>query len=76
MKQYCRYCCYLVVGDANYCSKHEKTMSEATAKSLNRCSDFAFNQMDAFLENEKGYIPRIHTKKPKNKQCDGQMNLF
>lgn len=76
MKQYRRYCCYLVVGDANYCSKHEKTMSEATAKSLNRCSDFAFNQMDAFLENEKGYIPRIHTKKPKKKQCDGQMNLF
>lgn len=49
--------------------------SEATAKSLNRCSDFAFNQMDAFLENEKGYIPRI-PREPKKKQCDGQMNLF
>lgn len=75
MKQYCRYCCYLVVGDANYCTKHEKTMSEATAKSLNRCGDFAFNPMDAFFENEKGYTPRKQ-KEQKTEQCNGQISLF
>lgn len=32
MKQYCRYCCYLIVGDANYCSMRDKTISEATGK--------------------------------------------
>lgn len=75
MKQYCRYCCYLVVGDANYCTKHENAMSEATAKSLNRCSDFAFNPIDAFFENEDGYKPR-EQKNPKKEQCDGQISLF
>lgn len=72
MTQYCRYCCYLVCGDANYCTEHRRTMSEAAAKSQNRCHDFAFNPIDAFLENEKGYQPR----KPKKKQCDGQISLF
>ncbi|MBE5852891.1 MAG: hypothetical protein E7299_08120 [Lachnospiraceae bacterium] len=75
MKQYCRYCCYLVVGDANYCTKQARTMSDASAKAVNRCSDFAFNPMDAFLENEKGYTPR-KPKQPKKEQCDGQMSLF
>lgn len=72
MKQYCRYCCFLVCGDANYCEMRREIMSVAAAKSPNRCHDFAFNPIDAFGENEKGYIPR----KPKKKQCDGQMSLF
>ena len=72
MTQYCRYCGYMVVGDANYCSKQERCISDAAAKSPNRCHDFAFNPVDAFGENEKGYQPR----KPKKKQCDGQVNLF
>ena len=72
MTQYCRYCCYLVRGDANYCTEQERTMSDATAKSPNRCHSFAFNPIDAFGENEGGHKPRI----PKKKQCDGQMKLF
>lgn len=72
MKQYCRYCCYLVCGDAVYCTERQFTMSDAAAKSLNRCHDFTFNPIDAFGENEKGYSPR----KPRKKQCDGQMSLF
>lgn len=47
-------------------------MSDATAKSPNRCHDFAFNPIDALGENEKGYIPM----NPKKKQCDGQISLF
>ena len=72
MIQYCRYCCHMVVGDANYCSKQERTMSDASAKSVNRCHDFEFNPIDAFGENEKGYQPR----QPKKTQCDGQLSLF
>ena len=75
MKQYCRYCCYLVVGDANYCSMQDKTMSEATAKSVNRCHDFALNPIDAFGENENGYRPRRQERKKKKEQCDGQITL-
>ncbi len=74
MKQYCRYCCYLTVGDANYCSIRNKTMSDETAKSTNRCNDFAFNCIDAFGENEKGYTSRKKGKK-KKAQCDGQMKI-
>lgn len=75
MKQYCRYCCYLVVGDANYCSIQDKTMSEATAKSVNRCHNFALNPVDAFGENENGYRTRRPDRQKKKEQCDGQITL-
>ncbi len=75
MKQYCRYCGYMVAGNGNYCRKQERTMSDAAAKSVNRCHDFAFNPIDAFGENEKGYRPRSE-KNPQKTQCDGQMSLF
>ena len=75
MKQYCRYCCHLVTGNGIWCGELEKEMSEATAKSQNRCSSFAYNPIDAFWENEKGYQPR-EAKEPKKTQCDGQISLF
>ena len=75
MKQYCRYCCYLVVGDCAYCTKREQCINESYAKSVNRCHDFVYNPMDAFMENEKGYQPRV-PKEPKKTQCDGQISLF
>lgn len=75
MKQYCRYCGNLVVGDVNYCTVQERTMSDASAKSVNRCHTFAFSPIDAFGENEKGYQPREH-KEPKKTQCDGQLSIF
>lgn len=53
MTQYCRYCCYLCVGDANYCSEKQQTMSDTVAKSPNRCHSFALNPIDAFGENER-----------------------
>lgn len=71
MKQYCRYCCYLVTGNGIYCEKREHTMSKAAAKATNNCHDFAYNLQDAFMENEKGYRPR----QPKKKQCDGQIKM-
>lgn len=75
VKQYCRYCCYLIVGDAIYCSMQDKTMTEATAKSVNRCHDYALNPIDAFGENENGYRPRRQDGQKKKEQCDGQMKL-
>lgn len=71
MAQYCRYCCYLCTGNGIWCDKQGREIREATAKSPNRCHDFAFCPMDAFAENEKGYRPRTQ----KKKQCDGQLKL-
>lgn len=72
MKQYCRYCCYMVCGDINYCTEQDRAISDATARSPNHCHSFAYNPIDAFGENEKGYTPRM----PKKQQCDGQISLF
>lgn len=72
MKQYCRYCTYLVVGDANYCTVKNKCMSESSAKSVNRCREFELNVIDAFGENQKEYTPR----EPKEEQIEGQLNIL
>ncbi len=72
MKQYCRYCGYLTVNNFPWCGKREEAVSVAAAMSPNRCHDFAYNPVDAFLESERGYNPR----KPRKRQCDGQMKLF
>lgn len=71
MKQYCRYCCYLITGNGIYCEKRENTLSEASAKAVNNCHNFSYNSQDAFGENERGYQPR----QPKKKQCDGQIKM-
>jgi len=79
MKQYCRYCCSLCVGDVAYCSAKERVISEAAAKAQNRCSDFLYNPLDAFGGIDRDgktheYAPRKQ-KALKNSQCDGQMRL-
>ena len=80
MKQYCRYCCFLFTSNGIWCGKKSREISEATAKSLNKCHSFSFTPIDAF-----GSIRRYTPKKPKKassgkrcdgKQCDGQMSLF
>lgn len=71
MTQYCRYCCCLVTGNGIYCTEKEQEITEATAKSPNRCHSYAYNPIDAFGENEKGYQPR----QQKKKQCDGQIKM-
>lgn len=72
-KQYCRYCSYCVVqlDDWAWCDKRKKEMSENTAKKMNNCKDFAFNEMDAFNPETK-YKPRAK----KEKLIDNSPRLF
>ena len=71
MKQYCRYCTSLVVGDVNYCATKKKTLSEGYCKVVNTCEDFDLNPIDAFGENPKLYAPRVK----KIEQEDNQIKL-
>lgn len=57
MKQYCRYCSHLSVGDANYCEQRRQCLSDAYCKRINNCKDFDFNEIDAF-DLERTYKPR------------------
>lgn len=65
MKQYCRYCAYCIYGDAVYCEVHNSTMSEQTAKRVNKCKNFTFNELDVFTMNK--YKPRTIKKDDKIK---------
>lgn len=58
MKQYCRYCVHLTVGDWPWCGIRERFISESAARRMNHCRNFEFCEMDAFLENERPYTPR------------------
>lgn len=80
MAQYCRYCVFLHVNDAPYCDIKEKHLSESSCKKSNNCKDYSFaacepEYQDAFMENDKGYQPGM-PKKPRSKDCEGQMSLF
>ena len=57
MKQYCRYCNNLVTGNGTYCTAKNKEIADSTAKAVNHCELFEFNEMDAFFETD-GYKPR------------------
>lgn len=59
MKQYCRYCAYCISDDLVYCSKQKRVISESKAKSVNKCKDFKFNEIDALGGDlNKIYKPR------------------
>ena len=62
MKQYCRYCVWLCINNCCYCDKHEKVIAESTARTTNKCKDFEFCEVDAFMETD-GYKPRAPRRK-------------
>lgn len=71
MKQYCRYCAYCVYGDVVWCDKLDKIISLSSAKAVNHCKHFVFNEIDALSGDlSKKYKPR------KEKQKDNQLLLF
>ena len=57
LKQYCRYCGNLCVGDECYCEEKQKTLSESTCKTPNNCEKFKFCEIDAF-DITKKYQPK------------------
>lgn len=69
MKQYCRYCANCVYGDVVWCSELRKIMSEASAKTVNHCNHFVFNEIDVF-DLDKKYKPRAE------KPVDNSPTLF
>ena len=73
MKQYCRYCAYCIVQLEGFawCEELSKEMSETTAKSVNTCKRFEFNEIDAF-DLDKKYKPR----EKKEKVEDTSPTLF
>lgn len=76
MKQYCRYCVNLVVGDTAYCRIRKQEMKDISCKRVNNCGEFDFiggpkELQDAFQENKRGYRPR----KDDNEQVDGQIKI-
>ena len=68
MKQYCRYCTYLVTGNGIYCTLLNRELSERYTKAVNSCGSFELNATDAYDEN-RTYSPR------KKRARDGQMRL-
>lgn len=69
MKQYCRYCANCVYGDAVWCHELRKIMSESSAKTVNHCKHFVFNEIDVF-DLDKKYKPRAE------KPVDNSPTLF
>ena len=57
MLQYCRYCASLVNGDALYCDKKDRVMTDKQIKRVNTCKDYrycGFNE-DGFEHKMKEY---------------------
>lgn len=63
MKQYCRYCCWLTIGDCYYCQINDEVMSTAQIRRPNRCPSFELSVMGD-IETGKQYRPRAE------KHCD------
>lgn len=71
MKQYCRYCAYAVqpLEGEVWCDELNKMMSELSAKVVNHCKHFVFNEIDV-LDLDKKYKPRAE------KPVDNSPTLF
>lgn len=76
MKQYCRYCAYCIAEtdyvNTSWCELKQKEMSSKSAKTINHCKDFVFNEIDAFNIENGRYKPRVNREKIDN----GQLELF
>ena len=77
MNKYCRYCAHCFVQDEEQavCGKTNRMVNKRTIR--NACMSFEFCEIDAFYFNRSEnpmdavYKPR----RPKNKQCDGQLKM-
>lgn len=75
MKQYCRYCAEAVLTeneDIIYCEVRKVTKHKSSCIRINKCKDFAFNEIDVFgCDIDKIYKPR----QPRKKVLDNQIRL-
>ena len=71
MRQYCRYCTYMICGDTCFCQQKRKEMTEKQVVASNSCKLFEFTPEDALGTGHK-YTPRVY----REKQVSGQMTLF
>ena len=78
MAQYCRYCNNLVTGNGTYCTLLNRELKDSYCKSVNKCKNYEFNEIDAY-DNEKRYKPRTDNKKKGESQlvtkCN-QLSMF
>lgn len=74
MKQYCRYCINLYVGNGIYCQAKNKILAESTTKCINTCKEFKFCEMDAY-DTSKEYKPHIKAHFP-HKITTEQISMF
>ena len=74
MKQYCRYCSHAHYGDVVYCDVKNDTMSDESAKRVNKCKDFEFNELDVFCPYDENGNSCVY--KPREKKAKRQLSLF
>lgn len=70
MRQYCRYCVYMCVGDVPFCRIKQETMPDKRAKNVNNCKQFELCEVDAY-DLKRRYRPRSVGRKP----LKGQMRI-
>jgi hypothetical protein len=70
MRQYCRYCSWIICGDVCYCQQKKKELTEQQVCQSNTCRLFDFTPEDA-LGTGHMYTPRPR----RNRQIKGQMTL-
>lgn len=77
MIQYCRYCSNCIAQDDTYgiCESTNQVVKKTTVRQ--GCKLFAFCEVDAFYFNRSDNPDdaRYQPRKPKKKQCDGQIKL-
>ena len=62
MTQYCRYCAYMVCGDANYRTEKQHTKTDKQIKQSNNCKEFLLNPIDAVIPETVGQYTGLKDK--------------
>lgn len=71
VKQYCRYCSWLIYGDAPYCMAKDLVKTDASIRRVIVCPEFALSPLGD-VETGKMYHPRQERKQG---AMDGQISM-
>lgn len=72
MKQYCRYCTWLCIGNGIWCNQRSKELSESYTKHQNKCTDYDNCNIDVYTGIER----KIRVSKTVEENCKGQLSIF